>query len=535
MVAASALLLYAGRHLTFFYDDWEFILNRRWAGVSTWLLPHNSHPTVFPVAVYKLLFAIVGLRHYTPYRVAELALHLLSAGMLYVLCRRRLGPWLALVPTTLLLFMGTAWQDLLWPASMGFLTSVAGGLAALTLLDCPTQKREVVASAMLVWSLSGSLAGLAFLFAAAALLAGQQRLIARWWVVAGPTGLFALWYLTWESGQHVGSDQLLAAPQYIANAAADAVAGITGLVTSWGPPLLVIAVVGLALAWRRRRGATVTPMLIAAGVGALAFWGLVALGREGIADPGESRYLYVGAVFIMLIAAETGAGASPTTGWLAVGGVLLAGALISNLGMLRTGDRSLRGSSDAVRTALAVIDVAVPAVAPDFEPDPVNAPGITAFRYLLARRSLGSPALTIPELARAAESIRLTGDRELEHAEALALAPTTAHIVGIRPITINDVAGGRTLPGGHCVSLLPAATGATLDITVPNGTKLLLATRAGTSGTLSLRRFASTFTTPLASLVGGATEALTLPLDSVPVLPWHARITATRPTELCLR
>src|SRR5205085_4124271 len=127
---AGVLLLYAGRHLTFFYDEWDFVFQRRGGGLNTFLDPHNGHLVVFPVIVSKLLFAISGLRHYVLFQLVAVVLHLLSCGLLYVLLRRRLGAWFALVPVSLLLFMGTAWQVLLWPFQISFLTSVAGGLGA---------------------------------------------------------------------------------------------------------------------------------------------------------------------------------------------------------------------------------------------------------------------------------------------------------------------------------------------------------------------------------------------------------------------
>jgi len=39
------------------------------------------------------------------------------------------------VATAILLFMGTAYQDLLWPFQISYLGSVAGGLGALALLE----------------------------------------------------------------------------------------------------------------------------------------------------------------------------------------------------------------------------------------------------------------------------------------------------------------------------------------------------------------------------------------------------------------
>src|SRR5947199_74191 len=83
-------------------------LTRRGSSLGTYLDPHNGHLVLFPVLVYKLLFAIVGLRHYWPYRAATILLHLLSCGLLYALAGPRLGRWLALGPAALLLFMGSA-------------------------------------------------------------------------------------------------------------------------------------------------------------------------------------------------------------------------------------------------------------------------------------------------------------------------------------------------------------------------------------------------------------------------------------------
>jgi hypothetical protein len=39
LLVAGCLLLYAGRHLTFFYDEWAFILGRRGGGLHAYLDP----------------------------------------------------------------------------------------------------------------------------------------------------------------------------------------------------------------------------------------------------------------------------------------------------------------------------------------------------------------------------------------------------------------------------------------------------------------------------------------------------------------
>ncbi len=167
LLVGGLLLVYAGRHLTFFYDEWTFVLTRRGSSLGTYLDPHNGHFVLVPVVIYKLLFALVGLRHYAPYRIIVVLLHLACCGLLYVLVRPRVGPWLALVPAALLLFMGSAWQILLWPFQMGYLASVAGGLAALVALERSSRRRDIVAVVSLTIAVASSGVGIPFVAACA--------------------------------------------------------------------------------------------------------------------------------------------------------------------------------------------------------------------------------------------------------------------------------------------------------------------------------------------------------------------------------
>src|SRR5579862_8876922 len=230
MAASALLLLYVGRRLTFFYDEWTFIVVRRGSSLGSYLDPHNGHLSLFPVLVYKALFATVGLRHYLPYRLVGVAMHLLCCGLLYVIVRRRLGPVGALLPTAILLFLGTAWQDLLWPFQIGYFGSIAGGLGALAVLDTdPPLRRTWPAAALLTWSILSSGVGIPFLFAAAALLLIRRAGWRHFWVVALPAVVYLAWYVGWGGGEQTNRAALLGAPQYIADAAAGAVAGLTGL------------------------------------------------------------------------------------------------------------------------------------------------------------------------------------------------------------------------------------------------------------------------------------------------------------------
>lgn len=168
LITAGAFLMYAGRHLTFYADEWVWIQHLRGGGIGSFLRPYNDHFVLVPIAIYRLLFAAVGISDYTPYRAVAVATALVCAVLLYVLVRRRVGAWLALVPTALLLLMGTAAEDLLWPLQIAFLLSIAGGLGALILLE--DRRSDIVAAFLLMFSIASSGVGLAFLVASFVML-----------------------------------------------------------------------------------------------------------------------------------------------------------------------------------------------------------------------------------------------------------------------------------------------------------------------------------------------------------------------------
>jgi hypothetical protein len=535
MLASAVLLLYAGRHLTFFFDEWAWIEQRRGGGLGTYLDPHNGHLSLFPVIVYKLLFKLVGLHHYTAYRAVGVAMDVLCGALLYVLVRRRLGPWLALVPTALLLFMGTAFQDLLWPFQLGFLSSVAGGLLALALLERASARADAGACAALVWSLASSGVGLAFLAACGVVLALRRRNWRRLWIVALPATLFLVWYMGWGTSEQITSDSVLAAPQYIADAATATFAGIAGLSLAYGPALTVAALVLIGSAWRLHAKGPPTVMLLAAVVGALTFWGLTAIARTSGALPASSRYLYIGAVFIYLIAAEARLGAGLRGGWLALAGLAVAGALIGNIAALRTGERNLRQADDSVRASLAVVEIAAPVVSPAFVPSPIFGPQITAGPYLAAVHDLGSPALTPAELERAPESTRSGSDQLLEHAEQLAPVAVSGPLTGTKPVAVTGTTGGQLVARGLCATLVPSVPNASIYLRIAAGRQILVRAHRGAGAAVYLRRFASVFgPPPLTTVPGATTQAIRFPADRASE-PWNVLVTATQTVDVCVR
>ena len=53
MLAAAALLLYLTRGFTFYYDEWNFLINRQEFTADALLLPHNEHNVMVAVLLFR--------------------------------------------------------------------------------------------------------------------------------------------------------------------------------------------------------------------------------------------------------------------------------------------------------------------------------------------------------------------------------------------------------------------------------------------------------------------------------------------------
>ena len=134
-LAAAVVILVEGRHTTFFFDEWDFLLGRRGHSAGDFLRGQNGNPSLFPVALFKALLQVFGADGHWAFRTALLVLHLIVAGLVLVVARRRVGLAGGAVAAALVLVLGRASDDLIWAFQTGFLLSVLGGLAALAALD----------------------------------------------------------------------------------------------------------------------------------------------------------------------------------------------------------------------------------------------------------------------------------------------------------------------------------------------------------------------------------------------------------------
>ena len=534
LVLVACVLIYRkGFGTTFYYDEWNFVMNRRGWDVDTFLRAHNEHLSLLPVLIFKLLFVSVGLDSYGVYRAALLLVHVICVVLVYVLARERVDAPLAIAAAVIVLFLGAAWNDLLVPFQMSFLLSVAAGLGLLIALERADPRGTVAVAVLLAASLASSSVGIAFAAAAAVHVLLRSDRLVRLWAVAVPSLLYLAWLAAYgdptatagdRSLTQLANDNLPAAPGYVATAAAGAVGAVTGLGIDWGRPLAVAG--ALLLAVHIARGRTLSLRLLALLAAAAAYWGLAAVFRAHVNPPTDSRYLYLGAVLVLLLTVELLPRFDVGPRALVVVAVFVGASALANFGSLRSGSQYLQDWSRYVRAELGALELAGPQTRRDFAPDPVRAPDITAGRYFAAVRDYGSPASSPAEILNAGEGERQAADSVL--LQALGAPVSAGGAVGGRPPTA-EATDGRVATRGGCLRVAPAAAGAAVELMLPPAGLLVEANAAPVE--LRLRSFASTFPQqPAASLTVGRH---TVRLAARNQVRWHARLTAPQSFAVC--
>ena len=101
-LAACLWMAYFARAITFWSDDWAFIVFRREWDASALLSHHNGHLVAVHALVYKIFFEVFGLTSIWPYKGLVLGMHLVVVGLIYLYAARRVGSALAAVAAGLL-------------------------------------------------------------------------------------------------------------------------------------------------------------------------------------------------------------------------------------------------------------------------------------------------------------------------------------------------------------------------------------------------------------------------------------------------
>ncbi len=520
-LAASAALLFSyASHLTFLGDSWELLVRRPGWSPNTFLEPFNEHPVVIPALLYKILLAAFGMDSAFPFHAVAIFLFLLCAILVFVFMRRRVGGWLALCGAVLLLFMGAAYEDLLWEFQMCFFGSIAGGLGALLALDREDRARDWLASVLLVLATAFSTLGIPFVLAAATkIFLGPSPRLRRAFVPLLPLGLYAIWWLGsgHSAGNQLGLGDIPHLPGYVFDAASAGIASLLGrqpIEASGRPPALaqILAIVlGVAFIYWFGRRQKMSPGLIVALVLTFSFWGLLALDRGP--QRFSSRFQYPSGVFLLMVAAEALRGYKPPRVAVLAVAVITAAALAGGISLLDKGySTKWKPTSESIEATLGAVDLAGADAQPTYEISLPPSIYVSVGRYRRAMRAFGTPAYSEAELLAAGESELRPADRVF------------AAVVGAR------LASGGPGRRSSCRRLDPRAD-VRLETRLPPSGRFALTNLSGEEVLVEGGRLAPDPSARLGRLEAGAGGSLDLPAGRSD-RPWKLRLDGG-PVRLC--
>ena len=544
VIGSAALLLFWGSKLTFLLDEWEFLLYRPGFTAHSILSPHGEHISIAPILIYKALQETAGMSSSLPYLAVSVALFLVASILLFVYLRRRVDPWLALLATVIVLFLGSAFEDLLWAFQMGFMGSLACGLGALLMLERGDRRGDRLACTLLSVGVTFSSLGLPFIVGACVDVALRGERLRRLYVVAVPALLYAVWWVGWGHTADTALSLHNAAetPHFVLDAVAGVFASLFGLVQAgqsaspggldWGQPLL-LAAIGFG-AWRLHRMGRVPRELWIVLALAATFWVLAGLNVKPGRGPLASRYQLPGAIFVLMIAAELLRGVRVPRGGVVVAYVVGAAILAGSVGFLHDAYVSYRRTSDLIKADLGALEIARDVHIPvRLDPDIADTAyvGVNSGIFLSNADTYGSPADSAAQIAAAPEPARVAADKVLGRALGVSFAPAQGSSVPSgEPPQLLFPAQADAGRQGSCIELAAGSPVAILRLP-PGGAIVHASPRAGAQ--LRLRRFATdSFPIAAAPLAAGEVGVLNIPTDRA-TEPWELEIIPSAGATVC--
>lgn len=539
IAVAAALVFWLERGLTFGWDELVWL---EIAGPSKLELlwhPYGGHLIVVPYLLFRAVEELFGAS-FTAFAVIQVLGLSLTAALLYVYGKRRVGPLLALAPAIVLLFLGGSYPVLLEPMiGIQFLAAIVPGLAAILLLEREDLAGDVAACALLCLALAGFSQAVPFLIGALVSVALSPSWKRRLWAIAIPIlayGYWRHWASQFESSGIIGSNIPLL-PAYLADALGvfgSAVFGLTGeigagpwskmwLLGSFNPGLfyrgtalvLVELVVIAAAVWALRRRCGGIPRTFWP---ALAMLAAFATELDVILAPGrtaaEPRYLYPGVLLLLLVVIELFRGVKANRATLAVVFALTVAALAGNAARFDDSRAFLLDYSRHARADMTVIELAGQNGDQGFTPN-LQLPNVVSGGlvlntgpWLLMVDRYGSNAYSVAELQRQSEDVR-----------------TEADLVARRTLRLHLVPTARSGWAG-CRRIGAAGSG---DFALPRGGAVLTPAAAAT---LSARRWGDQFALELGSVPAGSAVRLRIPTDAGGV-PWRVRLEPPGAVRAC--
>lgn len=442
--------MHAARNTTFSGDDIYYyahyvahgVVTEPRYGIDYFFAPHNGHLQVGGKLVYQLLFDLAG-SNYAVFRAANTAGLLACVLLFFTLANRRVGPVLGLAASILLLFLGYAWEPLIWAFDLHTVYALALGLAALALLERNERRWDPLVCLLLVLSMSMIELGLAFVVGVAVSILLRPDRRSRLWIVLIPIALYTAWWV-WARQFHQSSINLLNVhliPIDFVNALGAIAGSLTGLnptgqgappqvttVTPAGVVLAGLAVIGLGL--RVRRGG-VPPTLWVFTAVLLSYWTTIALGGR---QPDSSRYILAGSFLVLLIGFDALRGMRWRPGAVVALCVLIGLAIPPNVAKFYDGRRLQLNDAAASGSEYAMETLAYRYLDPDYVPsvDPkvyelgggVNTQ-LPAKEYFRAAAENGPLAYSLDQVREQPLLFRQVADATLIGALGLKLSRTT--------------------------------------------------------------------------------------------------------------
>jgi hypothetical protein len=401
----------------------------------------------------------------------------------------------------------------------------------------------------------GSL-GLSFAAAAAVdvWLRRRERGMGRAYVPAIPLVVYGLWYVTYghEATSRLSAENVVSSPLFLIEGVAASLSALLGITAAFNETiflkevqwqqwaLLGFAVPLLGLAVRRRTTPVSPRIWVVLALGA-SFWLLAGFNESPARAPPASRYMYIGAIFVVLVLAELLRGYRPSRGVLAAATALAAFAIGFNLGMLRDGRDWFRGQSDFARADLGTIEIARDTVDPDLRltldiAGVYTLSPVEAGSYLSAVDEFGSPADSPEQIALREERIRSRADVILGRALPITAGPASgddAATGGPAPVPEGPTARARPSRRGSCLTLPSGVARHLAEFRLPRGGAVVRSTPGGPIA-LSVRRFGSLYVLNAAEARGRSTTVLDIPPDRANQ-PWHLAVDAAQTVSVCGR
>jgi hypothetical protein len=399
-VAALLTLLWLGRGLTFFADEWA-VMAERSISLDSFLQPFNEHWLGVTTVIYRLMLGAFGLSSYMPYLALLAILHVVVVLEVYVLARRAAGPWLGALIALVVAFFGSGFENLFWALQIGFVGAIALGLGAMILLDGqPGRGRVAAAVGLITIGMMTSGFGI-FMFGLVGLdllLDPRRRRIAL--ALAVPAVIYLAWYLVYgRTGVATARDPftidaLLSVPAFVLDGVGTALGSALGVGPLLGrvAALVLVVVVAVRLILRL----PVSGRAVAC-FGAILFeYAILGLLRAQLFDTAAeySRYAYLSGIVALLgLASLIGPVSLPAPGPRRLATVVgLASvttlALVWNVWLLREG-RDL--FADRAAQTRATIVVAMGDLGPGVDPDTTKLLDRTVTRLREVLGEFGSP------------------------------------------------------------------------------------------------------------------------------------------------